>query len=256
VNAGAGHVAKRHTGLPCRSQKAAARIGAFQGNDCPRSVQGFAEAHRQNERPRFHCRIPADDERQKHISVDGALLHSLRVPLGYYEAKDASDNLDDEIDKKFRAGYPQDNIIFEDSREAVLIQNKEVVIRCPVDDVERLQTLLALFFDYERPEIGDFRKAVEQFKKDLPAITEALKALIAKAGAENADYQKAEAKFLHHAKETINPSITLDDIREMLMQHILTEDIFAHVFNEGDFHRQNNVARELYGLEETFSKAR
>ena len=29
----------------------------------------------------------------------------------------------------------------------------------------------------------------------------------------------------------------------MLIQHILTEDIFAHVFNDGDFHRENNVAR-------------
>jgi predicted helicase len=34
-------------------------------------------------------------------------------------------------------------------------------------------------------------------------------------------------------------------VREMLIQHILTEDIFAKVFNEGDFHRQNNVAKEL-----------
>jgi predicted helicase len=37
--------------------------------------------------------------------------------------------------------------------------------------------------------------------------------------------------------------------REMLIQHILTEDIFAKVFNESDFHRQNNVAKELYSEE-------
>src|SRR3954471_2248866 len=48
--------------------------------------------------------------------VDGALLHQLRVPFGYWEAKDEKDNLDDEIAIKFRRGYPQDNIIFEDSR--------------------------------------------------------------------------------------------------------------------------------------------
>jgi hypothetical protein len=36
------------------------------------------------------------------ISVDGALLHSLRVPFGYWEAKDADDDLDAEIVKKFR----------------------------------------------------------------------------------------------------------------------------------------------------------
>jgi hypothetical protein len=32
------------------------------------------------------------------------------VPLGYWEAKDEDDDLDEEIEKKFRKGYPQDNI--------------------------------------------------------------------------------------------------------------------------------------------------
>jgi hypothetical protein len=34
--------------------------------------------------------------------VDGALMHDLRVPFGYWEAKDEDDHLDDEIAKKFR----------------------------------------------------------------------------------------------------------------------------------------------------------
>jgi hypothetical protein len=68
--------------------------------------------------------------RKKTVYPDGALVYALRVPLGYWEAKDEEDNLDDEIEKKFRKGYPQDNIIFEDSREAVLIQNKHEVMRC------------------------------------------------------------------------------------------------------------------------------
>ena len=46
--------------------------------------------------------------------VDGALLHELRVPFGFWEAKDEEDDLDAEIQKKFRQGYPQDNIVFED----------------------------------------------------------------------------------------------------------------------------------------------
>lgn len=91
--------------------------------------------------------------------VDGALLHELRVPFGYWEAKDEKDNLDAEIEYKFRRGYPQDNIIFEDSREAVLIQNKNEVIRCDVEDIPNLEKLLDLFFKYERPEIVEFRKA-------------------------------------------------------------------------------------------------
>jgi hypothetical protein len=45
--------------------------------------------------------------------IDGALLHGLRVPFGYWEAKDTNDDLDVEIAKKFRRGYPQTSIIFE-----------------------------------------------------------------------------------------------------------------------------------------------
>src|SRR2546426_7915141 len=96
--------------------------------------------------------------------VDGALLHALRMPFGYWEAKDEKDDLDAEIAFKTKRGYPQDNIIFEDSTQAILIQNRGEVIRCPVDDVAKLEKLLNLFFHYERTEIGQFRKAVEQFK--------------------------------------------------------------------------------------------
>ena len=92
--------------------------------------------------------------------VDGALLHELRVPFGYWEAKDAKDDLDAEIEFKFKRGYPQDNIVFEDSREAVLIQHREEVMRCDVTDVKALEKLLRLFFGYERAEIAGFRKAV------------------------------------------------------------------------------------------------
>jgi hypothetical protein len=85
--------------------------------------------------------------------------YALRVPFGYWEAKDTDDDLDDEIEKKFRKGYPQDNIIFDDSHDAVLIQNRRQVMRCGVEDPEQLQKLLELYFDYERPEIADFRQS-------------------------------------------------------------------------------------------------
>ncbi len=38
----------------------------------------------------------------------------------------------------------------------------------------------------------------------------------------------------------------------MLIQHILTEEIFSKIFGEDDFHRQNNVAKKLYALESEF----
>lgn len=198
--------------------------------------------------PEYKIETPARELRY----VDGALLHELRVPFGYWEAKDEADDLDEEIEKKFRRGYPQDNIIFEDSHKAILIQNRQEVVRCGVDDPAKLKSLLDLFFSYERKEIADFRKAVAQFKTDLPAVLGSLRDMIDRAEADNVPFRKAATKFLKHAQDTINPSVTAADVREMLIQHILTEEIFSQVFDNADFHRQNNVARELYALENTF----
>lgn len=82
--------------------------------------------------------------------VDGALLHELRVPFGYWEAKDSKDDLDAEIAGKFKRGYPQDNIVFEVSTQAVLIQHGQEVMRCGVTDVAALEKLLRLFLGFER----------------------------------------------------------------------------------------------------------
>lgn len=211
-------------------------------------LKGWARQHDLVFVPEYEITTPAKDRRY----VDGALLHALRMPFGYWEAKDEKDDLDAEIEFKLRRGYPQDNIIFEDSTQAVLIQSKREVMRCPVDDVAQLEKLLTLFFGYERAEVSQFRKAVEQFKTDLPAVLQALREMIEQAHKENGAFRTASQHFLNHAKEAINPSLTEADVREMLIQHVLTEEIFSKVFGEDDFHHQNNVAKELYKLEGTF----
>src|SRR5579885_2415920 len=211
-------------------------------------LKGWARSHDLTFVPEYEIETPAKERRY----VDGALLYGLRLPFGYWEAKDERDDLDAEIELKFKRGYPQDNIVFEDSREAVLIQNRREVIRCAVDDVEKLQRLLELFFGYERPEIAEFRKAVEQFKADLPAVCGALRGMIERAYAGNKTFRTAADKFLKQAQETINPSLGEADVREILIQHILTEEIFALVFPGTNYHEDNNIARELYKLEHTF----
>jgi hypothetical protein len=180
------------------------------------------------------------------IYLDGALLHALRVPFGYWEAKDADDDLDAEIAAKSRKGYPRDNIIYSDDHVAVLIQDGQEVLRVAMDDTDALYPLLVRFFAHERQEIADFNKAVRQFATDLPAVLEALRAMIAGKRKTSKAFVTAEKAFLKHAQSAINPAVTEEDVQEMLIQHILTEDIFAKVFDNPDFHRQNNIASELY----------
>ncbi|MGO7837866.1 type ISP restriction/modification enzyme, partial [Rhizobium johnstonii] len=79
-----------------------------------------------------------------------------------------------------------------------------------------------------------------------------LRSRIDSAYADNLVFRLEAQKFLDTCKETINPTLSEADVREMLIQHILTEEIFANVFNEGDFHHENNIARELYALEGKF----
>jgi predicted helicase len=200
----------------------------------------------------FLAEYPLKTAAKKNIALDGAVVHELRMPLGYWEAKDEKDDLNNEIVKKFKKGYPQDNIIFSDDVTAVLIQNKSEVVRCNMTDTVKLAQLLKLFFSFERPEIANFRAAVTQFKVDLPAVLLALRGMIEHEHKQNAKFRKADTRFLEHARDVINPNLTRSDVREMLIQHILTEEIFAKVFDDSDFHQHNNVARELYALEAEF----
>jgi predicted helicase len=200
----------------------------------------------------FVAEYPLKTAARANIAVDGALLHAIRTPLGYWEAKDEDDDLTQEIASKFKKGYPKDNIVFTDDAIASLWQAGNEVVRCDMADTAALEKLLKLFFSFERPEIADFRRAVEQFKTDLPAVLKGLREMIDAQHLSNAAFRDAAAAFLTHAQEAINPGLVEADVREMLIQHILTEEIFSKVFDDSDFHRQNNVAKKLYELEGSF----
>ena len=183
---------------------------------------------------------------------DGTVKDSLRMARGYWEAKDTHDDLDAEIQAKFNRGYPRDNIIFEDSQTAVLFQNRQEAMRVDMVNPSALHRLIRRFLDYELPEIAEFRQARQQFKADLPAVLDNLRATVADAEASNPDYQDAAALFLNLCRRSISPDVSDADVREMLLQHILTEDIFLRVFSNVQFHRENNVARQLDALAQTF----
>ena len=183
---------------------------------------------------------------------DGTVRDSLRMTRGYWEAKDSHDDLDAEIQAKFNRGYPRDNIVFEDSLTAVLFQNGAEAVRADMSRPADLHRLIRIFLDYELPEIEEFRQAQQQFKADLPAVLENLRQAVAYAEAGNTAYREGVVKFLELCHRSIGPAVSDADVREMLLQHILTQDIFLRVFGEDQFHRENNIARQLSALEQTF----
>ena len=186
------------------------------------------------------------------IIPDGTVKDTLRMARGYWEAKDTHDDLDAEIQRKFDRGYPKDNIVFEDSETAVLVQNGDVALRVDMSRPGELHRLIRRFLDYELPNIEEFRQAQVQFKTDLPAVLENLRQSVAVAEENSEAYQSAATVFLDLCHQSISPEVSEADVREMLLQHILTKDIFLRVFAEDQFHRDNNVARHLEALERTF----
>src|SRR3546814_17970239 len=61
-------------------------------------LTGYARSHDLVFVPEFEIESPARERRY----VDGALLHALRLPFGYLEAKDVKEHLDAEIARKNR----------------------------------------------------------------------------------------------------------------------------------------------------------
>jgi predicted helicase len=188
----------------------------------------------------------------KPVTPDGIVKNVLRLDYGYWESKDESDDLDEEINKKLKKGYPTSNILFEDSSNAVLIQLNTEVMRVNMRDAAELHKILTAFIAFEHPEVKSFNEAIEHFKQDIPTIAKTLHEMIEAQNKKNKAFRDAMNAFHEMCKEVINPDITFADVQEMLIQHILTEEIFISIFSESQFHHENNIAKELNRVEETF----
>ena len=232
------------------------RLIEYGGSDNEQSIRAafqtclaaYCRAHREN------LELVPELSTIRGVRPDGTVTDSLRLTRGYWEAKDLRDNLDSEIQAKFNRGYPRDNIVFEDSRTAVLFQNREEAMRVDMSRPVELHRLIRSFLDYEIPQIKEFRQAQEQFKADLPDVIRSLRESVEAVEASNPAYQTAAANFLALCQRAISPAVSSDDVREMLLQHILTQDIFKQMFEEAQIrlHSVNNIARQLSALEGTF----
>ena len=186
------------------------------------------------------------------LRADGVLLDRLRLAHGWWEAKDSKDNLDREIEAKLRKGYPSDNILFEDTVQAVLLQNGQEARRVLLANDAGLAGLLTQFFAFRPPEVEQFEQAAAQFRRDLPTVLDSLVELMTQREADNAAFRDRLAEFHGLCVRAIGERVTPSHVREMLMQHLLTEQIFRDLFPAGAFHQENHLARALSGVEQAF----
>jgi hypothetical protein len=178
------------------------------------------------------------------IRPDGVLCNAFHIRLGYWEAKGPKNNLEEEIRQKIKDGYPLDNALFENTKRAVLYQAGQ---RYDFDmqTLADVTTLLRRFLTYQKPDIATFEQAVVEFQGQIPNIAKRLLELINGEQQRNARFVSAFNTFAELCRTTLNPKISADEIKEMLVQHLLTERLFRTVFDNPDFVRKNAIAAEI-----------
>lgn len=192
------------------------------------------------------CEKPLRTPQGTTIYVDGMLTdNNFGLPRGYWEAKDLHDNLDTAVRQKFEAGYPQDNILFTTQERAILYQDGQAVMDVGIADPDTFIRVLHTFFSYEQTDIANWERAVVEFKDKVPPLGKRAAALIQNEEATNPRFQKAFTDFHRHCQAAINPNLAKAAVEEMLIQHLLTEEIFSTVFDNRDFTRRNIIAREI-----------
>ena len=183
--------------------------------------------------------------RGKRIVVDGALVDDYRLTHGYWEAKDIHDDLPAEVDRKFKAGYPTDNILFQTPQRAMLWQNGRLVLDSDLTDAGQLIETLQMFFGYRPQEYAAWEEAVAQFKDRVADIGQGLAQLIRRERRSNQEFTDAFTGFVEKCRQSINPNLSEEAVEEMLIQHLLTERLFRTVFNRPAFTRRNVIAFEI-----------
>ncbi len=176
---------------------------------------------------------------------DGVLLDTLRIPRGYWEAKDPNDTLDEEITKKIERGYPTFNTIFENSERGVLYQYGKVVLDVDLRSPSELAKLLSRFFSYTGADIEKFNAAVREFQERIPLLAHELIARIDQEFADNSAFQKAFTAFHTLCQQSMHPNISRGVVEEMLVQHLLTERLFRTIFDNPEFVQRNAIAAEI-----------
>ena len=191
--------------------------------------------------PQFTMRTPSGNR----IVLDGVILDEYGLPFAYWEAKDIDDNLHKAVQAKREAGYPLDNIFFQNPQHGILYQNGEQVFDVDITDPTRLITALQHFFAAPPAALANWHAAVAEFKEKVPALGRKAAELIAEQHETNPKFVTVFTDFYEQCCAAINPNLSKAAVEEMLIQHLLTERIFRTVFNNPDFTRRNIIAREI-----------
>ena len=200
--------------------------------------------------PQYALRTAADNR----IVIDGTILDEYGLPFAYWEAKDMDDDLARAVIDKREAGYPLDNILFQNPQRAILYQNGHEVLDLDITEPANLIAALQFLCSYTAPALDNWQTAVADFRTHVPDLASELKERIEQRHETDPAFKKAFTDFYETCRTSINPELSQDAVEEMLIQHILTERIFRTVFDRSDFTRRNIIAREIENVSDVLMR--
>jgi len=181
----------------------------------------------------------------KRVVPDGTVRDEFRLARGWWEAKDTSDNLAAEIQKKLRAGYPARNTIFEDTQLAVLYQDRAEAGEYKLAEPVHVAALVNRFFSHDESDEHEFRRAMDEFKSRIPDLSQSLRDHIEEAHKKNKNFREAFAEFVGICRASLNPELSEHQVDEMLIQHLLTERLMRNLFQNPEFTHRNVIAAQV-----------
>ena len=188
-----------------------------------------------------------ENGQKKNIFLDGRIKKENMV-IGWIENKDAKDDLNKEIKNKKEKQYPLLNTIFENSKELVLFQDGKEVIRVNMHKSEELDKVLIKFVSFRPEEYKKFQDAFNNLKRILPDLAKDLREFFKEEKKINKKFKENLKEFTKKCQLSINNNITEELAIEMIIQHMLTRDIFVIFFQNANFHMNNIISKSISNI--------
>ncbi|OEJ14407.1 hypothetical protein BFL38_06145 [Brachyspira hampsonii] len=186
-------------------------------------------------------------QNNKKVYPDGRIKKDSMV-IGWIENKDEKDDFEKEIDSKIKKGYPLDNTIFENSKILALYQEGKRIETIDMKDSNALNEALLKFVSFIPNAYREFYDAFSNLKKILPDLADDLREFFKNERKNNKGFRDDLIDFTDMCVRSINAAITEDTAIEMIIQHMLTRDIFVMLFHNQNFHRNNIISNSIENI--------
>ena len=103
------------------------------------------------------------------------------------------------MNKKFAAGYPRTNILFQKPTQAILVQDGRIAFEGDISNADTLIEVLRLFFEWRQPDQEGWDRAVREFSERIPQIAKGAMSLIESERTTNPMFVERFAAHSHGA---------------------------------------------------------